>query len=506
MCFSQVVWSLLLAVLLGGALTQVGCLDFNFSTFKKEDEHNLIITEGTTILLNAIQVTPDVANDPITNYSGRIFYSKPFRLWSKSKKITASFNTTFDLKITPDLSPKQSPVGEGMAFILAADTTLPQKSEGQWLGIVNASTNGSHQAKIVAVEFDTRKSYKEDIDDNHVGLDVNSIHSIEQVSLTKYGIKLNETYLYGAIKVRVQYDGKVMNVSAKTNKTSEYKLIFSLPLELSSYLPEKVFVGFSASTGNAIQTNCLKTWEFHSSHIDDEELEMLWVWITVPVVLIVLSMIVFYLYWQNKHREQPEDAYPRIEDQIQGSSMAPQKFKFKDLRKATGNFNPKNKLGKDRFIYGSEELGMDEPTLGWERRHTIIYGVAQALDYLHDGCEKRVLHRDIKASNIMLDSEFNAKLGDFGLARTLQQSENTHHTTKVIAGTLGYMAPETFLTGRATVETDVYAFGVLVLEVASGRKPGNQNGQSDYNNNIVHWLWDLHRQERILDAIDSRLT
>ena len=579
MCFSQVVWSFLLAVLLGGALTQVGCLDFNFSTFKKEDEHKLIITEGTTILLNAVQVTPDVANDPITNYSGRIFYKQPFRLWSKSKKITASFNTTFDLRITPDLSPKLSPVGEGMAFILAADTTLPQKSEGQWIGIVNAITNGSHQAKIVAVEFDTRKSYQADIDDNHIGLDVNSIHSIEQVSLTKYGINLSETYLYDAIKVRVQYDGKVMNVSAKTNKRNEYRLI-SLPLELSSYLPEKVFVGFSASTGNAIQTNCLRTWEFHSSDVADEEFEMLWVWITVPVVLIVLSMIVFYLYWQNKHREQPEDAYPRIEDQIQGSSMAPQKFKFKDLRKATGNFNPRNKLGKggfgtvykgflaskevavkriskdssqgkqefiaevttigslhhknlvrligwcyerrelllvyefmpncslDKFIFGNEKLGMKEPTLSWERRHTIIYGVAQALDYLHNGCEKRVLHRDIKASNIMLDSEFNAKLGDFGLARTLQQSENTHHTTKVIAGTPGYMAPETFLTGRATVETDVYAFGVLVLEVVTGRKPGNKNEQSDYNNknNIVYWLWDLHRQERILDAIDSRLS
>uniref|UniRef100_A0A7N2LBF0 non-specific serine/threonine protein kinase n=1 Tax=Quercus lobata TaxID=97700 RepID=A0A7N2LBF0_QUELO len=419
-----------------------------------------------------------------------------------------------------------------MAFILAADTTLPQKSEGQWLGILNAITNGSPQAKIVAVEFDTRKSYQEDIDDNHVGLDVNSIHSIEQVSLTKYGINLSETYLYDAIKVRVQYDGKVMNVSAKTNKTSEYQLI-SLPLELSSYLPEKVFVGFSASTGNAIQTNCLRTWEFHSSDVADEELEMLW----------------------NKHREQSEDEYPRIEDQIQGSSMAPQKFKFKDLRKATGNFSPRNKLGKggfgtvykgflaskevavkriskdssqgkqefiaevttiefmpncslDKFIFGNEKLGMEEPTLSWERRHTIIYGVAQALDYLHNGCEKRVLHRDIKASNIMLDSEFNAKLGDFGLARTLQQSENTHHTTKVIAGTPGYMAPETFLTGRATVETDVYAFGVLVLEVVSGRKPGNQNEQSDYNNknNIVYWLWDLHRQERILDAIDSRLS
>ena len=552
------------------------CLDFNFSTFKKEDEHNLIITEGTTILMNAIQVTPDVANDPMTDYSGRIFYKQPFRLWSKSKKVTASFNTTFDLKITPK---KQSPVGEGMAFILAADTTLPQKSEGQWLGIVNASTNGSHQAKIVAVEFDTRKSYEEDIDDNHVGLDVNSIHSIEQVSLTKYGINLSKPHMNSSIKVRVQYDGKVMNVSAKTNKTSEYKLIFSLPLELSSYLSEKVYVGFSASTGNAIQTNCLRSWEFHGSKIADEEM-LLWVWITVPAVLIVFSMFVFYLYWQRKQREQPEDAYPRIEDQIQGSSMAPQKFKLKELRKATRNFNPKNKLGKggfgtvykgflankevavkrvskdssqgkqefiaevttigslhhrnlvrligwcyerrelllvsefmpncslDRFIYGNEELGMEEPTLGWERRHAIIYGVAQALDYLHNGCEKRALHRDIKASNIMLDSEFNAKLGDFGLARTLQPSKNTHHTTKVIAGTLGYMAPETFLTGRATDETDVYAFGVLVLEVVSGRKPGNQSEQSDYNNNnnIVHWLWDLHRQERILDAIDSRLT
>ncbi|KAL0006919.1 hypothetical protein SO802_008421 [Lithocarpus litseifolius] len=119
--------------------------------------------------------------------------------------------------------------------------------------------------------------------------------------------------------------------------------------------------------------------------------------------------------------------------------------------------------------------------------------VAQALDYLQNGCEKRVLHRDRKASNIMLDSEFNAKLGDFGLVLTLQQSENTHHTTKVIAGTLDYMAPETFLTWTATVEIDVYAFGVLLLEVINGRKPGNQNEQSDYYN-IVHWLWDFHRQ------------
>ena len=89
--------------------------------------------------------------------------------------------------------------------------------------------------------------------------------------------------------------------------------------------------------------------------------------------------------------------------------------------------------------------------------------MAQALDCLHNGCEKRVLHGDTKASNVMLDSEFNARLGDFGLARTINPSDQTHHSTKAIAGTPGYMAPESFLIGRATVQTDVYAFGVLVL-------------------------------------------
>ncbi|KAM0973853.1 hypothetical protein ACFX2I_016995 [Malus domestica] len=74
-----------------------------------------------------------------------------------------------------------------------------------------------------------------------------------------------------------------------------------------------------------------------------------------------------------------------------------------------------------------------------------------------------------------------------------------------IVGTLGYMAPETFLTGGATVETDVYAFGVLMLEVVCGRRPGNQNEQNNYNNNIVYWLWDLYSKGRILEAVDSRM-
>ncbi|KAJ6287916.1 hypothetical protein OIU77_001133 [Salix suchowensis] len=105
----------------------------------------------------------------------------------------------------------------------------------------------------------------------------------------------------------------------------------------------------------------------------------------------------------------------------------------------------------------------------------------------------------------MLDLDFNAKLGDFSLARTIIRNEQTHHSTKELAGTPGYMAPESILTGRATAETDVYAFGVLVLEVACGRKPGGQTERDDYISNIVHGLWELYRRGTILEGAGARL-
>jgi len=566
MSFYRASESLFLALLLSGVLTQVGCFSFNFPNFSDQAAPEVITQSLNSRIDGGLQITPNVNTESyLVKTSGRAFYIKPFRLWRKRKDVQASFNTTFVLNITPQTTPG----GEGLAFILAADTTLPGGSDGQWLGIVNATTNGSPQVNVVAVEFDTRKSYPEDLDDNHVGLDVNSIYSIKQVSLGDYGVNLSAAV---DVTVRVQYDGKNMTVSVPiTGGTGEYTPVISLPLNLSDYLPEKVFLGFSASTSNYTQLNRINSWKFEGSDIGEDP-ELLWVWITVPVVFVFISGIVFYLYWERKHREQSEDAYPMIEDQIRRSSMAPRKFSLRELRKATGNFNPKSKLGKGGFgtvykgllankvvavkrvskdssqgkqefiaevttigslrhrnlvkligwCYEKRELlivyeympnssldkfifGLEEAPLSWERRHIIIHGVAQALDYLHNGCEKRVLHRDIKASNIMLDSDFNARLGDFGLARTIQQSDVTHHSTKEIAGTLGYMAPESFLVGRATVETDVYAFGVLVLEVICGRRPGNQGEHNDYNNGIVYWLWELRRTDRMLDAVDSKI-
>ncbi|KAM0916580.1 hypothetical protein ACQ4PT_009963 [Festuca glaucescens] len=120
----------------------------------------------------------------------------------------------------------------------------------------------------------------------------------------------------------------------------------------------------------------------------------------------------------------------------------------------------------DKHLFGRS----DAPTLNWEQRYNVAAGVASALNYVHHDYDQMVIHRDIKPSNIMLDAAFNARLGDFGLARALE-SDKTSYTDKVgLPGTLGYIAPECFHTGRATRESDVFGFGAVVLEIVCGRR------------------------------------
>ncbi|KMS96979.1 hypothetical protein BVRB_7g179860 [Beta vulgaris subsp. vulgaris] len=140
--------------------------------------------------------------------------------------------------------------------------------------------------------------------------------------------------------------------------------------------------------------------------------------------------------------------------------------------------------------------------LSWPHRRKILHGVASALAYLHQECENLVVHRDVKTSNIMLDEAFNARLGDFGLARQMEHDKSPDAT--VAAGTMGYLAPEYLLTGRATDKTDVFSYGAVVLEVASGRRPieKERNGNKG---NLVEWVWELHREGRLLEAADERL-
>ncbi|GER28693.1 lectin protein kinase family protein [Striga asiatica] len=141
--------------------------------------------------------------------------------------------------------------------------------------------------------------------------------------------------------------------------------------------------------------------------------------------------------------------------------------------------------------------------LPWAHRRKILHGVASALAYLHGECESRVIHRDVKTSNVMLDEGFNARLGDFGLARQVaHDGESPEAAATVAAGTMGYLAPEYLLTGRASEKTDVFSYGAVVLEVVTGRRAIERGSP---NSNLVEWVWGLHREGRLEEAADGRL-
>ncbi|XP_015899111.3 L-type lectin-domain containing receptor kinase IX.1 [Ziziphus jujuba] len=140
--------------------------------------------------------------------------------------------------------------------------------------------------------------------------------------------------------------------------------------------------------------------------------------------------------------------------------------------------------------------------LSWETRYKIILGLASALYYLHEESEESVVHRDIKTSNVMLDSDFNTKLGDFGLAKLLEEGAGQLTTER--AGTLGYMAPEYLRTGKANKGSDVYSFGVVALEIACGRRSVEPNFEED-EISLVEWVWGSYGNDKVLETADKRL-
>ncbi|CAN8284632.1 unnamed protein product [Cochlearia groenlandica] len=141
-------------------------------------------------------------------------------------------------------------------------------------------------------------------------------------------------------------------------------------------------------------------------------------------------------------------------------------------------------------------------SLTWEARMKIITGTAQALAYLHEAIEPKVVHRDIKASNILIDDEFNAKLSDFGLAKLLDSNES-HINTRVM-GTFGYVAPEYVNTGMLNEKSDIYSFGVLLLEAVTGRNPVDY-GRPANEVNLVEWLKMMVGTRRAEEVVDPRL-
>ncbi|PIA29285.1 hypothetical protein AQUCO_06100061v1 [Aquilegia coerulea] len=155
-------------------------------------------------------------------------------------------------------------------------------------------------------------------------------------------------------------------------------------------------------------------------------------------------------------------------------------------------------MSLDRFLFDPSK----GKALNWMKRFEIIIGTAEGLVYLHENKNVRIIHRDIKTSNILLDSKLRAKIADFGLARTFQDDKS--HISTVIAGTLGYMAPEYLAHGQLTEKADVYSFGVLILEIVTGRL-NNRIKNNDFTDSLIITAWTHFQQGTTEEIYDPNL-
>ncbi|KAK9168359.1 hypothetical protein Syun_000499 [Stephania yunnanensis] len=500
-------------------------------------------------------------------------------------KNSSSFSTTFMFAIVSERANRN---GHGFAFTISP-SHIEGGSDAEYLGILNVTNNGSSSNHIFAVEVDTARSLEfGDRDNNHVGIDVNSLNSVETATAAYFNEKVgrNDSLHLSSgdtIQVWIDYDGVKKRIEvalAPIGVTRPRIPLLSTQLDLSLVFVDRTYVGFSASTGLLQSSQYILGWSFNidgkAQKLDvtrlppvprrkePKERHKQTIGLSVGMVMVVLITLLGGLYIVRRK------SYDEIREDWE-KEYGPQRFSYKDLYKATEGFKDKALLGSGGFgkVYrgtllkskvevaikrvshestqGMKEFIAEIASLGklrhrnmvplqgycrrsgelllvydympngsldkylftnerlklsWTQRYKILQGVASALVYLHEEWEQVVLHRDVKASNVVLDADFNGRLGDFGLARLYQHGE-IPQTTRVV-GTLGYLAPELTRTGKATTMTDVFAFGAFMLEVACGRRPVEQQELPE-KMILVDWVHDCWRKGSILETSDPSL-
>ncbi|XP_065000929.1 L-type lectin-domain containing receptor kinase SIT2-like [Musa acuminata AAA Group] len=574
---------LLLLLLLLSIYSPTLATEFLFNGFK--EAANLSLDASALITSNGVlQLTNDSKRQ-----IGHAFLSSPVHMLH-NRSVAASFSTAFVF----DIVTVNGSGGDGLAFVVATSKTLPGAQNGQFLGLLSTQNNGNFSNHLFAIEFDTVKAIGPftDIDENHVGVDVNSLESNVSKSAAYYadgGKKVSVDLLSAQpIQAWIDYNGvtSILNVTiAPLPLPRPRRPLISHAIDLSPIFEEYMYVGFSAATGKLISYHYIMGWSFSTdgvaSSLDLSQLPLpprqkeaspaskasilktavLSSIVTLLFIVLVIS-IFMYLRKQAKLSENLED----------WESYYPHRFPYKELYKATKGFQETELLGSGGFgqvyrgtlrrtgevvavkkISSNSRQGVREfiaeisslgrmrhrnlvqlqgwckrnedlllvydfmpngsldtflydhdksQQLSWNHRFKILKDIAFGLLYLHEEWEQVVVHRDIKSNNVLLDADMNARLGDFGLARLHDHGENPH-TTHVV-GTLGYIPPETCHAGRAAPSSDVFAYGILLFEVACGRRPIQPTAPPS-EVVLMEWVRKCHMEDKLLEVVDPRL-
>ncbi|XP_051135910.1 L-type lectin-domain containing receptor kinase VII.1-like [Andrographis paniculata] len=570
--------TLILLLLTALAFPPSSAVDFIFNGFNSTD---VSIYGNATIEDRILTLNKE------TGFAiGRGLYSSKIPAKQPNSSIVLPFSTSFIFSMVPYANRQP---GHGIVFIFVPHQGIEGAEASQHLGLLNFTNNGDPNNHLFGVEFDCFRNQEfNDTNDNHVGIDVNSLISVtaneagywsDESSFEKLTLNNGRNY-----QVWIDYSNNTVNVTiAPAGMRKPNPPLLSAALNLSEVFEDNMYVGFTASTGDMIQSHRILSWSFSNtnSSIGDalftQDLPSFQL-PTAPsttgfIVGVVLGIFLFSiiccaiaLFFMRRNRRL-RNADEEMEDWE--LEYWPHRISYQEIDTATKSFAPENVIGiggngkvykgvlpggskiavkrishesgdgvraflaeisslgrvKHRNLVGlkgwcKKEKGSlilvyeymengsldrrvfdcdDEKTwLGFDDRIRILKQVASGILYLHHGWEAKVLHRDIKASNVLLDKDMNARLSDFGLAK-MHDHDKAAGTTRVV-GTVGYLAPEIVKSGRASTQSDVFSYGVLVLEVVCGRRPIVEGKPP-----LVQWVWENMRRGELLSVVDKQL-
>ncbi|XP_042035269.1 probable L-type lectin-domain containing receptor kinase S.5 [Salvia splendens] len=536
----------------------VGSQNFTFPSFDSsscENRGNLICLGSVSCANGSLTITPEGAEE--TSLVGRVLFRYPILAWPSSFSTTFTIRITSGSKVSGDgmafiiaQDDKPSPPDSYGSYIGLMDPS----TEGFFRQLAvefdtykNPRDIDKNHIAIDTIDVEHPVAVRSL---NDVGIDLKSGRNIR--------IKIEYDGLKKILQVHVAYADEPMVSFLK------HKIAMEDTVPQQAYVGFTGSTGHISETHLILDWNftlyALPEDSLNQGIGGNKPTTILHILIPTLVVLALAAILI--LAAARRRRNARREGWRDIQKLARNAANAPKFFTYKQLEKATRGLSKENLLGIGGFgsvykgvlpdstiavkkinatssqgekeylaeictigrlrhknlvqllgwchdrkqlllVYeympnGSLDRYIGKEFLNWETRFKILSGLASVLLYLHEECDNLVVHRDVKPNNVMLDSNYNAHLGDFGLARLLGDDA---FVMTMVAGTIGYLAPEVSYTGRATPESDVYSFGMVVLEVVCGRR--SRGVMEEFS--LVDAVWGLHEKGTLVSCVDQAL-